>query len=230
MTDLDDSSLFDNIILDENNNEELKCYQFFAYKEEEILSEYINVISYEIYDCNNFSYDQLSKYDSLCENRGIDPTYDDEEYHPDYYYNAIPLKTFVSENKNTIGLSGFFDRYDISQGWYNIYLTTSTIDQIELTIDFLGATDFYPMKIEPDERGSNYIKYTDPIKIMKISDEGLSFYAKFKEMENKQTIRCFGVTALISGLIIIILTFFILGLYRTLKVFGNYLFKNRNVQ
>ena len=65
---------------------------------------------------------------------------------------------------------------------------------------------------------------------MKIRDEGLTFYAKFKEMENKQTIRCFAVTALISGLIIIILTFFILGLYRTLKVFGNYLFKNRNVQ
>lgn len=230
ITNLADSSLFDNIILDENNNEILKCYQFFAYKEEELLSEYLNVISYEYYDCNNFSEDQLVNYISLCKNRGIAAFYDEEEYHPDYHYRAIPLETFVSENKNAIGFSGIFDRYDISQGWYNIYLSTSTIDQIELTIDFLGATDFYPMKIEPDERGSNYIKYTDPIKILKIKEEGLTFYAKFKEMENKQTIRCFAVTALISGLIIIILTFFILGLYRTLKVFGNYLFKNRNLQ
>lgn len=224
-----DSTYFDNVFLDKNKNEILKGYQFIAYKEKEFTIDNENYISYEYYDCNNFSDDLNEKYRQLCRDHGIDPTYE-MRFHPHYYYNAIPLKSFVSAIKNTIGFSGIFDRYDISQGWYNIYLHTSTIDKIELTIDFLGATDFYPMKIVPDEIGSDYIKYTDPIKIMKIRDEGLTFYAKFKEMENKQTIRCFGVTALISGLIIIILTFFILGLYRTLKVFGNYLFKNRNVQ
>lgn len=113
---------------------------------------------------------------------------------------------------------GWLDRYDISQGRYHIYLNTSTIDSTSLTIDFVGATEFYPNNIEPDIVGGSFIKFTNPQKIFRIRKEGLTFYAKFKELENLQTVRCFAVTTLISGLIIILLTFFIIGVCRSLQV------------
>lgn len=116
----------------------------------------------------------------------------------------------------------WLDRHDISRGWYKIFLNSSTIDSLELTIDFVGATDFYPMKIEPDERGSNYIKYSDVEKILQIQREGLDLYAQFRDLENQQTVRCFFVTAIISGLLIALLTFVITWVYRGLKAIGRH--------
>lgn len=120
-------------------------------------------------------------------------------------------------NYVSIQSPGWFNLYDISQGWYKILFKTSTIDSTELKIDFVGATEFFPMKIEPDEKGSNYIKFTDPIKVLQIRKDGLTFYAKFKELENRQIIRSFAVTAILSGLIIVFLTFLILSIYRGLR-------------
>lgn len=114
----------------------------------------------------------------------------------------------------------WMERHDFSQGWYKFNLNSASIDSIRLIINFEGATDFYPIKINPDVIGSNYIQYSDSNKILQIKKEGLEFYAKFKELENRQTIRCFALTAILSGLLIIILTFIIIGLYRALKVIG----------
>lgn len=146
------------------------------------------------------------------------------------YTDTISFDNSIRNFDNSIAKPGYFERFDVSQGWYTFIFHSSTLDSISLTINFSGATDFYPMGVVPDEIGSNYIKYTNQKKILIIRDNGLTFYAKFKELENLQTVRTFFVTAIISGLLIIVLSFFILGLYRTLKVFGNYLFKNRNLQ
>lgn len=113
---------------------------------------------------------------------------------------------------------GWFELNDISQGWYEIHFNTSTIDSVALTIDFIGVTDFFPMKIKPDEIGSSYIKFTHPDKILQIRMEGLTFYAHFKELENRQTIRCFALTAILSGLLIVLITFVILGIYRVPRI------------
>ena len=131
-----------------------------------------------------------------------------------------PKSRFMSTLSSTVSIEppGWFELYDISQGWYEIKLNTTTIDSIALTIDFIGATDFYPMKIEPDEKGGNYIKYTNPIKILQIRKEGLKLYAQFKELESRQTIRCFAVTAILSGLLIVLITFFIMGVYRAPRI------------
>ena len=151
----------------------------------------------------------------------------DEEYSEEYFHDVFPNKDYFKISNYTSSesfrylsteLPGWFDFFDISQASYLIKLKATSIDSINLVIDFVGATDFYTTSIEPDEINGHSMKFTDQKKILQIKKEGLSFYAKFKELENMQMIRTFAITAIISGLVIIILTFFILGLYRSLKV------------
>ena len=224
--------LFDKDICEKRNYKVPKVIEYEAFRSYNEINEEQKYLSLEFFYCNNCSNELFTEYLDSCTHYGVPITnWAFEQLNKDEDFSQGLNITNSGWNRNIASEAPrFFDRHDISQGWFNFTLNTSNIDSINLTINFGGATDFYPMKIEPDEIGSNYIKYTDQVKLLKIRAEGLTFYAKFKEMENIQTIRCFGVTALISGLIIIILTFFILGLYRTLKVFGNYLFKNRNVQ
>ena len=58
------------------------------------------------------------------------------------------------------------------------------------------------------------IEFRDPAKLFKIRAHGLRFHAKFTELENRQTIRLFGVTAIMSGLLIIFITFVILLFFK----------------
>lgn len=132
-------------------------------------------------------------------------------------YNKENIRIFPTESPT------WFDFFDISQARYNLNFNTTTIDSLSLKIDFHAATDFYTLDIKPDEIGSNYIIFSDPQKIKHIKWNGLTIYAKFKELENIQMIRVFGITAILSGLLIILLTFLILGTYRSAKAF-----KNRN--
>lgn len=173
-------------------------------------------------ESNHFSThrDMLKKYDK---NLGS-PTYIIESFNVARDENMTEKQVFKSYN-NPIFMSnisvqspGWFDLYDISQGWYKILFNTSTIDSTEITVDFVGATDIYPMKIEPDEKGSSYIKFTHPDKILQIRKEGLTFYAHFIELDKRQTIRAFAVTAVLSGLVIVLITFIILGLYRVPRI------------
>ena len=118
-------------------------------------------------------------------------------------------------------MPGWFTLHDISQGYYNIELHTASIDSIHLTIDFVGAVSLWP-SVEPDEMRGTSISYTDPLKILKIRNEGLLLYIESKELANKQTIRVFAVTALLSGLVIILITFLILGCHRGLRAMKDY--------
>lgn len=126
-----------------------------------------------------------------------------------------------------LGNTGWFSLHDISQGYYDIELQTASIDSIQLTIDFVGAVTFWP-SIEPDEKSGTYIKYSDPIKMLKIRREGLHLFYESKELANKQAIRLFAVTAFISGLFIIMLTFLIIGVYRAQRVLRNFKKTNLN--
>lgn len=116
---------------------------------------------------------------------------------------------------------GWFTLHDISQGYYDIELHTVSIDSIHLTIDFIGAVALWP-SVEPDVMRGTSISYTDPLKILKIRNEGLQLFFESKELANKQTIRVFAVTALLSGLVIILITFLILGCHRGLRVIKEY--------
>ena len=118
-------------------------------------------------------------------------------------------------------MPGWFTLHDISQGYYNIELHSASIDSIHLTIDFVGAVSLWP-SVEPDVMRGTSISYTDPFKILKIRNEGLQLYFESKELANKQTIRVFAVTALLSGLVIILITFLILGCHRGLRAMKDY--------
>lgn len=176
----------------------------------------------ELYHANNYTKKLTNDYKRQCviHNRNISYRNDTigvkfQCYNPNNHEKS-------SKRHLAIERPSWADRHDISRGWYKIFLKTCTIDSLTLTIDFVGATDFYPMRIEPDEKGSNYIKFYDPQKILKIRKDGLTFYAQFKDLENMQTIRCFFVSAIISGLLIALLSSVIIGIYRGLKAIGRY--------
>lgn len=99
---------------------------------------------------------------------------------------------------------------DISQAYYNLKIKSATTDSINLKIDFVGVTDFSYMDPMPDKVTMSSIEFNDPVKIFKIRADGLRFHAHFKELDNWQVIRQFSVTAIMSGLFIIFIGFFIL--------------------
>lgn len=99
---------------------------------------------------------------------------------------------------------------DISQAYYNLKINSVTADSINLKIDFVGVTDFSYMNPMPDKISMSSIEFNDPVKIFKIRANGLRFHAHFKELDNWQVIRLFVVTAIMSGLFITFIGFFIL--------------------
>lgn len=185
--------------------------------------------TYHIFDYTTFPLDsvQIYKFESnrqgIVEENGYETFYLEHFAAEDIFrYDTSRHEMFhllLNETGNLrkflpIESPGMSDLYDMSQGWYEIHFNTATIDSVGLIIDFVGATQFFPMKIEPDETGSNYIKFSNTDKLLQIKKEGLTFYVQFKEMENTQMIRNFALTAIISGLFIVLLTFLIIGLYR----------------
>lgn len=182
----------------------------------------------ELYHANNYTKRMSNDYARLCAFNSRHISFTGDTVGAKFYcYKSV--KTNNTKKRHlAIERPSWRDRHDISRGWYKIMFNTSTIDSVVLTIDFVGATDFYPMRIEPDEKGSSYIIFSDPEKILQIQREGLTFYAQFKDLENLQTIRCFFVTAIISGLLIVLLTSIIIGIYRGLKTIGESVWPPKN--
>lgn len=117
-------------------------------------------------------------------------------------------------NGTSMSNPGWFAAFDISQAYYDIKLLSSTIDSLTLEIDFVGATNFSRMEPEPDIVTMNSVKFTQPEKILTIKKNGLRFHAKFIEMENRQTIRIFFLTAIMCSLISLFMMFVVVGLYK----------------
>lgn len=97
----------------------------------------------------------------------------------------------------------WFRLEDISQSYYDIRLGSVLIDSITLKFDFIGATNFSKIRPEPDNVTMSSIEFTDPSKIMEIRTNGLKFYAKFIELENKQFIRMFVITTILGAMFMI---------------------------
>lgn len=119
--------------------------------------------------------------------------------------------------KGTEIVSRPYSLYDISRAKYKVKLITGSIDSINLVLDFIGPCTFGKMYPEPDIIDMNSITFTDQWKILKIRDKGLEFYVEFEEFEKTQHIRLFIIEAVISGLIIILLTFALIGLYKIIN-------------
>lgn len=115
-----------------------------------------------------------------------------------------------------IGDPGWFALEDISQSYYRFEIRSKTIDTIRLEINFVGSTVFSQIVPEPDDITMNTIVYHDSEKIEQIKQHGLFFHVKFVELENRQTIRLFFLTAIMSGLFTIFIGFLVLASYKTL--------------
>ena len=107
---------------------------------------------------------------------------------------------------------------DISQSYYKIDIHLYNVDSLTLKIDFLGVTDFSKMDPSPDRIDMSSISFTDPYKIARIRNKGLFFHARYKDLENRQQIRLFGVTAIMSGFITIFVIFLIYGCVKIFRI------------
>lgn len=121
------------------------------------------------------------------------------------------------QNRGALSTPHWLNLSDISQGYYVVNLKSTTFNDLKLVLDFNGVTNFSTLNPLPDYQTMTAITYTDPIKIKQIKKNGLMFHASFPEMQNKQSVRIFVLTTmmtLIIGLLLKDLLFLILGLFR----------------
>lgn len=160
-------------------------------------------------------------------------------YYGHDFPSAISDNTFSTNSTSKVtGLSGLFDSFfgngtpmempkwgrleDISQAYYNVEINSFSVDSIKLSFEFWGAVEFSKMTPEPDIVSMNYIEFNDVRKIEKIKQSGLNFHVEFKELEIRQQIRLFFITALLSGLITILLVFAILAVLTLNRHIGRF--------
>lgn len=91
------------------------------------------------------------------------------------------------------------------------------IDCQEVLIKFNGPFTLASITMEPDNKGYNYISFTNPYKLHIIGKKGLNFYASFPQMEKIQQIRI-TVILLIFPILISWLIFLI---NKTIKLIKN---------
>lgn len=140
-------------------------------------------------------------------------------------HRQLTSELFISEylpatlNENAhIGSTGitrpkWYSLYDISQSYFNVIIHTYTIDSLNATFDFVGATDFYEFDntLHSSKITASKIEYQCPIQHM---DNEIKLYLRFKDLENIQTVRIVVVSAILGGLVTIFLAFIIIFIYR----------------
>lgn len=92
----------------------------------------------------------------------------------------------------------FTDLWDISQRSYHLQLDADPRQIEELSFDFLGPIELFPMDPVPDEISMSGFVFTDSVKLRRIREKGLLFHARFPQMENLQDVRIFGLTTFVS--------------------------------
>lgn len=92
----------------------------------------------------------------------------------------------------------FTDLWDISQRSYHLRLDLDPQRTKELSFDFLGPIELFPMDPVPDVISMSGFSFTDSTKLRRICEHGLSFHARFPQMENLQDVRIFGLTTFVS--------------------------------
>lgn len=117
-------------------------------------------------------------------------------------------------------LDGIFDRprrfdlFDISQCYYKFIIKSQTIDTVRLFVHFYGANDFTFVETKPYKIDCQTLEYKIP---SSLNQQRIILYVKSKELEVVQSTRLFFITAILSGLIVIFLTFVVIFLYRLMS-------------
>lgn len=86
---------------------------------------------------------------------------------------------------------------DISQGNYVIRIPKDK-DIRKVIVDYDFMVDYAYINIEPDERTRGTITYSSSEKIAELKNKGVVYYARFPELQNRQAIRSFVLTALLA--------------------------------
>ena len=141
-----------------------------------------------------------------------------------YYFENDQSNLYCTSEGEVLGRPVWYRLEDISQSYYNIRFNSSSMDSLSLEIDFKGAVDFSNMIPKPDEVGMGNIKFFNQDKIRQIEMNGLRFHAKFRELENMQTIRLFAVTTILGGILIIFVGLLFVGIYYMGKIWKRHKF------
>jgi len=141
----------------------------------------------------------------------------------------VPMaKSLFGEHNLFMGRPSMIALEDISQQYYDIKLDYFLLDSVDLTFQFVGATEFSDMIPEPDVMTMSSISFTDQRKIRQINQNGLRFHVRFKELENRQNVRLFFLTSTMSALLTILIVFVILGIYKFCKHMKEYRQENNS--
>lgn len=130
-----------------------------------------------------------------------------------YAKDTLCFNRSVLLGGDVLGVPTWYRFEDISQSYYNILLKSEGLDSLVLKINFIGVIDLSNIYPEPDIKEMSSIEYNKPEKIKEIELFGLQFHAKFKELENLQTIRLVGITSVLGGLLLIFFGFMFVGFY-----------------
>lgn len=108
-----------------------------------------------------------------------------------------------------------YSLFDISQSYFRCRVKTNTIDNIRLAFYFEGATDVDDVKVAADTILGSSVIYN--IRNVSATDSEILIYARFKDLENMQSLRLFVVSSLIGGLVMIFVGFLVIYLYRVIR-------------
>lgn len=184
------------------------------------------VTSYDAIRFNNFSYTHEWQIDTnifdLTKSLSIKnySTFKDEGVlKTSYEIYGIDDNTANGKEKMGVFDKPFiFDLFDISQFYIIFNLKSQNINRIALNLNFDGANEFIYVKETPDFVSAQHLEYKYDLfkngySNIKAKDQ-IILHVKSKELENLQNSRIFAITAVLSGLVVIFLTFFVIFLYR----------------
>lgn len=108
-----------------------------------------------------------------------------------------------------------YSLFDISQSYIRCRVKTNTIDHIRLAFYFEGATEVDDVKVAADTIFGSSVIYN--IRNVNETDSEILIYARFKDLENMQSLRLFVVSSLIGGLIMVFVGFLVIYAYRVVR-------------
>lgn len=110
------------------------------------------------------------------------------------------FNTSKNSNKGPLVAPGWFTMSDISQMYVDLSFRTISIEAPSIKIDFKSAASFSNIYPIPDIIDYSSIQFNSQEKIEYIKLNGLKFHVSFPELQNKQSVRLFALTALMSFL------------------------------
>ncbi len=108
-----------------------------------------------------------------------------------------------------------YSLFDISQSYFRCRVKTSTIDNIRLAFYFEGATEVDDVKFAADTIFGSSVIYN--IHNISATDSEILIYARFKDLENMQSLRLFVISSLLGSLIVMFVGFLVIYLYRVVR-------------